>query len=76
MAGLDGQDAMADFVDRHGLDGFPHAIDPDGSIWLRFGSITRSAFVFVDDDGTFETTSYGVLGEDTLEDRIDELLSR
>lgn len=75
MAGLDDPDKMRDFVERYGLEAFPHAIDPDGAIWQRFGSITRSAFVFVDADGTTTATDYGVLGEAELEARIDDLVA-
>lgn len=76
MAGLDSSGAMADFVSRYDLAGFPHAIDPDGGIWAGFGNITRSAFVFVNDDGTVEQTAYGALDEDGLRARIDALLAR
>lgn len=75
MAGLDGLGPMEDFVERFGLDGFAHAYDEDGSVWARFGTIQRSAFVFVDDDGTFEATEYGGLDEEDLEERIDALLA-
>ncbi len=76
MAGLDDQDAVRDFIARHGLDGFPHLYDPDGSIWQGFGTITRSAFIFVNDDGTMERTSFGVLGEAAIDRRIDDLIAR
>lgn len=76
MAGLDAQSGYADFVDRHGLDAFPHAVDPDGTLWQSFGSITRSAFIFVNDDGTTERTEYGAFDEDDLNQRIDELVAR
>lgn len=76
MAGLDELGASRDFVDRHGLGAFPHAHDPDGSIWQGFGTITRSAFVFVNDDGTLERTEYGILGADGLQAEVDALLAR
>lgn len=66
---------MAEFVTRHGLDGIPNVIDPDGSIWARFASITRSAFIFVDDDGSTSRTDYGVLSVDEINARIDDLLA-
>lgn len=75
MAGLDDIGPMRDFVERNGLDGFPHAYDPDGGIWQGFGTITRSAFVFVNDDGTIDRTGFGVFGADALNDKIDELLA-
>lgn len=76
MAGLDDLGPVQDFVERHELDGFPHAFDEDGSLWSRFGTIGRSAFVFVDDDGSFEATAYGEYGDaDRLNAKIDELLA-
>ena len=66
---------MTDFVDRHDLGGIPHVVDPDGSVWLRFGTITRSAFIFLDDDGTASRTEYGVLSTEEINDRIDELVA-
>lgn len=76
MAGLDDRGPMVDFVEDHDLDGFPHVYDADGSIWQRFGTITRSAFVFVNDDGSIEKTEYGVYSIEEIEERIDDLLSR
>lgn len=76
MAGLDDLGPVEDFVERHGLEGFPHAYDADGEIWSRFGTIGRSVFVFVDDDGTIEATGYGEYGDaDKLDAKITELLS-
>ncbi|MDZ7675194.1 MAG: redoxin domain-containing protein [Acidimicrobiales bacterium] len=75
MAGLDGKDASADFVERHGLDGFAHAFDEDGGTWQEFGITTQSSFAFVNDDGSFETVSYTNLGSDELQRRIDELVA-
>jgi len=76
MAGLDELGPIEDFVDRFGVDGFPHAYDADGSLWARFGTISRSAFVFVDDDGSVEVTSYGEYGDEAkLDAKVDELLA-
>ncbi len=75
MAGLDDTGPMLDFVDRNGLTGFPHVYDADGSIWQAFGTITRSAFIFLDDDGTTTRTEYGVYSVDEVSEAIDRLLA-
>jgi hypothetical protein len=76
MAGLDDLGPVEDFVERYGLDGFAHAYDADGTLWRRFGTIGRSAFVFVDGDGSLEATSYGEYGDvEKLDAKIDELLA-
>lgn len=66
---------MQAFIDRHGVDGFEHLVDGDGSLWERFGIVTQPAWIFVNDDGTAKTL-VGILGEDGLRAEIDELLSR
>ena len=75
MAGLDDEGPMEDFIDRFGLGAFPHAYDADGSIWAGFGTIGRSAFVFVNDDGTTLSTSYGAYDADDVNAEIDRLLA-
>ncbi len=66
---------MQAFIDRHGVDGFDHLVDGDGSLWERFGIVTQPAWVFINDDGTAKTL-VGILGEDGLNREIDELQSR
>ena len=76
MAGLDDLGPVERFVERYDLDGFPHAYDADGEIWARFGTIGRSVFVFVDEDGTIEASGYGEYGDaEKLDAKITELLS-
>jgi len=60
VAGLSSDvDAMADFVDTHGLD-FPQLADTDGAVYTRFGVTTQDSYVLVDDDGSTETVvAYG-----------------
>ena len=57
MGGRDSVEQMQSFVDRHGLRGFDHLVDEDGSLWERFGIINQPAWVFVDDDGTARTVA-------------------
>lgn len=63
---------MQEFVDRHGLEAFPHLVDDDGALWERFGIINQPAWVFVDDDGTTRTVQ-GSLSEDGLRSEIERL---
>ncbi len=64
---------MQEFVDETGVGGFSHIADVDNEIWQRFGVRTQPTFVFIDDDGSTET-SRG-LGQAGLAERIDELLA-
>ena len=74
VAGRDSIDAMADFVARHGLDGVPHLVDADGSLWARFEVVAQPAWVFVDDDGTARRVQ-GSLDEDGLRAELQALAS-
>jgi hypothetical protein len=74
IAALDGDDAMSAFVDRHGLEDMPQAVDDDGELWRRFGVRAQPAWVFVAPDGSSETV-LGALYDDALFDRIDAFLS-
>lgn len=42
---------MKQFISDTGLDGMPHAIDADGSLWAGFGVPAQPAVAFVNDDG-------------------------
>lgn len=48
-------DAMQEFVADTGTGAITHVVDPDGSLWNRFGVVTQPAFVFVDGDGNAES---------------------
>jgi hypothetical protein len=71
---LDDDDAMAAFVDRHGLGGMPQAVDDDGELWRRFGVRAQPAWVLVAPDGSSETV-FGALYDDALFARIDAFLA-
>jgi hypothetical protein len=71
---LDGDGAMLDFVDRHGLEQMPQAVDDDGDLWARFGVRVQPAWIFVAPDGTTQTV-LGALYDQALFDRIDDFLA-
>jgi hypothetical protein len=74
--GIGGQDeveAMREFVERTGTDGFTHLVDEDGALWRRFGADIRSSFLFIDDDGTSVRTGYGEMDEERLRAMVADL---
>jgi hypothetical protein len=52
VASRDSVEAMTSFVQEFGVGGFPHAADPDGVLWQRFGVPYQPAWVFIDSHGT------------------------
>lgn len=64
---------MLAFIDETGTGGFTQLNDSDGSLWQRFGTEGRSTFMFINDDGTSELTSYGVADEERLIAEIERL---
>ncbi|MEM7272567.1 MAG: hypothetical protein AAF547_05755 [Actinomycetota bacterium] len=66
---------MAPFVERTGTDAFPQISDPEGELWERFGTGGRSTFMFVNDDGSFVLTTFGVVGEEELTRQVEALLA-
>jgi hypothetical protein len=71
---LDQDDAMLEFVERHGLERMPQAVDDDGDLWASFGVRVQPAWVFVAPDGTTQTV-LGALYDEALFARIDDLLA-
>ncbi len=74
MAGQDSLDASAEFVSEYGVDVIEHLFD-DGDIWQRFGIASQPAWVFLNDDGTFET-KLGSLGPSGIATEIANLEAR
>lgn len=72
MPGKDDTEPINEFVSTLGVEGFPHAIDADGSLWELYGVTSQPAFAFINDDGTIET-HVGALGEAGLMERIEAL---
>jgi thiol-disulfide isomerase/thioredoxin len=60
VAGLSDAEQAKVFVDEHGVGGFRHVYDTDGSLWELFGVTGQPAFAYVDDDGTFTVQQGGI----------------
>ena len=74
VASRDSIEQMEAFVADTGVDTFPHVTDIDGDVWEFFGIGNQPAFVFINDDGTFDTR-LGSLDEDGLTERVEQLLA-
>jgi peroxiredoxin len=72
VAWQDTREAMQAFVDRYGIR-MPTAVDEDGSLFASFGFTYQPAWVFVNDGGQVRTY-FGALGEDGLEEEVQDLL--
>lgn len=72
MPGASELDRYRAFVDEHDLGTIPHAIDPDRSLWSRFGVSYQPAWVFIDDDGSVEIHA-GALSAEALDARLEAL---
>ena len=74
VASRDTIEQIEAFVADTGIDTFPHAADIDGDVWEFFDIGSQPAFVFINDDGTFDTR-LGSLDEDRLTERVEQLLA-
>ena len=74
VASRDTIEQIEAFVADTGVDTFPHAADIDGDVWEFYGIGSQPAFVFINDDGTFDTR-LGSLDEDGLTKRVEQLLA-
>lgn len=74
VASRDTIEQIEAFVADTGVDTFPHAADIDGDVWEFYGIGSQPAFVFINDDGTFDTR-LGSLDEDRLTERVEQLLA-
>ena len=66
---------LAGFVAGTGTNGFTQLADESGDLWDRFGTGGRSTFMFVNEDGSFELTSYGVVDETELRSQVERLIA-
>lgn len=66
---------MRDFVSRHDLpQSMIQVVDPDGTLWARFGVSYQPAWAFIDEDGTVDVHA-GPLAGDPLIERVEQLLA-
>ena len=70
VPGLADVSAMERFVAETGTEAFPHMPDTDGELWERFGVLEHRTYVYIDDDGSFWTGTYGGLA-----DGVEELVA-
>ncbi len=73
VAGRDDTPAMEEFVATYGIT-FPTLVDPDGSLWQRFGVLGQPAWVFFDGRGH----AYRIQGGPTDSERariLDDLVT-
>ncbi|MDX1658846.1 MAG: hypothetical protein R3343_08505 [Nitriliruptorales bacterium] len=66
---------MQDFVSRHGVGAFPHAVDEDGSLWAMYDVSYQPAWAFVNQDGEVRVHA-GPLYDEGLEEALADLTSR
>lgn len=64
VPGLAATDDMIGFIERTGVESFPHIDDNGGEIWDRFGVTQQRTYAFVNDDGSFRLSGYGSLRQD------------
>lgn len=78
FVGVGGQSPGGDysgFVESTGIGGFTQLADNDaGELWERFGTTGRSSFIFVNSDGSFTQTSYGIIGSQELTNQVQALI--
>ena len=67
--------SYASFVEETGVSGFTQLQDNDaGELWERCGTGGRSTFIFVQEDGRFTQTSFGVIGAEELTAQVQTLI--
>lgn len=73
VAGRSDEASVDNFIAETGVGGFTHAFDEDGSVWAEFGVVSQPSFAFIDAEGNTEV-EFGRQGEDSLTERLDDLL--
>lgn len=73
VPGLGPEEDMRAFVTDTQTGSIGHLVDTDGSLWQRFGVVSQPSYVFVAPDGSAESFS-GALGGDELRQRAESLI--
>ena len=60
-------DGMIEFTEDTGSDIIAQVPDLDGEIWSQFGVREQRTYVYINDDGTWETSGYGSLRDDVID---------
>ena len=67
IAGYSDVPSSRGFIEEHGIDGFPHIYDDDGSIWKAFDITGQPTLVLVNQDGLLRRYSGGYGKFDLIE---------
>jgi cytochrome c biogenesis protein CcmG/thiol:disulfide interchange protein DsbE len=70
----DGPESARAFLDRLGDAGYPHLVDPDGTLAVDFGVTGPPETFFVDADGIVRDKQVGPLTEATMAERLATIL--
>ncbi len=70
----DSPDAAQGFLDRLGDAGYPHLLDPDGTLAVDFGVTGPPESFFVDADGIVRDKQFGPLTEALMDQRLAAIL--
>ena len=62
------------FIDRFSVDGFPQVFDESGDFRDLLGGVSRSTFLFINDDGTTTLTQYGQVDVESLRTFTQQLI--
>lgn len=74
VAGRDGFEPIADFVDKFEVGAFKHIVDETGQIWDEFRISSQPSFIFIDAAGEGEV-HVGAMGVEGLTERLDRLIA-
>lgn len=70
----DGADAARDFLARLGDAGYPHLLDPDGTVAVDFGVTGPPETFFVDAGGIVRAKQFGPLTDALMAERLGSIL--